>query len=72
MDSTSQSLAKARNSEEKRWAKTKSSRRILARACTAKATTWKLESAKGATAHGASSVEASLSRAMWEAKKTTN
>jgi hypothetical protein len=61
MDSTSQSFAKARSSEEKSWAKTKSSRGISARACVAKTMTWELESAKAVTVHDASSIEASLS-----------
>ena len=39
MDSTNQSLAKARRSEEKSLAKAKSSRGISARACVAKTMT---------------------------------
>jgi hypothetical protein len=71
MESISRSLAKARSSEEKSWAKTKSSRGISARACAAKTMTWELESAKGMTSLDVSSIEASLSQAMREAKKTT-
>jgi hypothetical protein len=62
--------AKARSSEEKSGAKTKNSRGISARACVAKTMTWELESAKGVTVHDGSSIEASLSHAMCEAKKT--
>jgi hypothetical protein len=71
MDSTSRSFVKAMSSEEKSWAKTKSSSGISARACVAKTMTWELESAKGVTIHDASSIEASLSQAMCEAKKST-
>jgi hypothetical protein len=71
MDSISWSFAKARSLEEKNWAKIKSSRGISARACVAKTMTWEFESAKGVIVHDASSIEASLSQAMCEAKKTT-
>ena len=71
MDSTSRSFVKARSSKEKSLAKTKCSKGISARACAAKTMTWELESAKGTTVHDASSIEASLSQATWEAKKTT-
>ena len=46
MDSTSRSFAKARSSQEKSLAKTKSSRGISAKACSAKTVTWELESAR--------------------------
>ena len=60
MDSTSQSLAKDRSSEEESLAKAKNSRGISAKACSAKAMTWELESANALPKHEASISEASL------------
>ena len=60
MDSTSQSIAKDRSSKEKSLAKAKNSRGISAKACSAKAMTWKLETANALPKHEASISEASL------------
>jgi hypothetical protein len=54
MDSTSQSHAKARSSEEKSLATAKNSRGMSTKACLAKAMNWELESAKVLPTHGAS------------------
>ena len=43
MNSTSESLAKAKSTEEKGLAKATKSRGMSAKACSAKAMTWKLE-----------------------------
>ena len=61
LDSTSQSLAKARSSEERILAKAKNSRGMSARACSAKAMTWELESAKVPLKQEASISEVPLS-----------
>ena len=47
-------------------AKTKGSRGISARACVARAMTWKLDSVEGVLAHDASIREVSLPQVMWE------
>jgi hypothetical protein len=60
MDSTSQSLAKARSPEEKSLAKAKNSRGMSAKACSAKAKNWELESAKVLPTQDASTSEVSL------------
>jgi hypothetical protein len=54
MDSTSQSHAKAKSSEEKSLAKVKNSRRMSAKTCSGKAMNWKLKSAKVLPIHDAS------------------
>jgi hypothetical protein len=54
MDSTSEPLAKARSLEEQNLAKAKNSRGMSARACSAKAMNWELESAKVLPIHDAS------------------
>jgi hypothetical protein len=54
MDLTSQSLAKVRSPEEKSLAKAKNSREMSAKACSAKAMNWELESAKVLPTHDAS------------------
>jgi hypothetical protein len=51
MDSTSEPLAKARSSEEKSLAKARNLRGMSARACSAKAMNWELESAKVLPTH---------------------
>ena len=71
MDSTSRSFAKARSSEEKSLAKAKNSREISAKACSTKAMTWELESAKVLHGHDASISKASLTQEMWKAQETT-
>ena len=58
MESTSPSLVKAIGMEEKNLAKVKNSRGISARACSAKAMMWKLESAKVPPIHEANISEA--------------
>ena len=45
------------------------SRGISARACVAKTMTWELASAKGATAHEASSIEVSVPQVMGETQE---
>jgi len=54
MDSTSQSNAKAKSSKEKSLAKATNSRGMSARACSAKAMNWTLESSKALPTHDAS------------------
>ena len=60
MESTSQSLAKAKSTEKKSLAKAKISKGISTRACLAKAITWELESAKALPKCEGSISEASL------------
>ena len=71
MDSTNQSIAKARRLEGKSLAKAKGSKGISARACVAKTMTWELESAKGVTIHYVSIVEASSPQTTWKTKNIT-
>ena len=60
MDSISKGLAEAKDTEEKSLVKAKTSRGISAKACVAKAMTWKLEKANALPSH-----EASISKASW-------
>ena len=60
MDLTNQIFAKAGSSKEKSLAKAKNSRGMSAKACSAKAMTWELESAKVLPKHDASTSEVSL------------
>ena len=60
MDSTSKSLTKAKGTEEKSLAKAKNSRGMSAKACVAKAMTWKLEMANALSNYEASISETSL------------
>jgi hypothetical protein len=54
MDPTSDSLDEAMSSNEKNLAKVKNSRGMSARACSATAITWTLESSKTLSTHNAS------------------
>jgi hypothetical protein len=54
MDSTSEPIDEANNSKEKNLAKAKNSRGMSARACSAKAMTWTLESSKAPSTHNVS------------------
>ena len=60
MDSTSQSLANDMSSKGKSLVKANNSRGMSAKACSAKAMTWKLETANVLPRHEASSSDASL------------
>ena len=70
MASTRQSLAKARSAEGESLAKAKNSREISAKACSTKAMTWELESAKVLHGHDANISKASLTQEMWKAQET--
>ena len=71
MVSTRKSFAKARSMEGKSLAKVKNSREISAKACSAKAVTWELESAKVLHKHGASVGKVSLTQEMQKAQEAT-
>ena len=65
MDSTSQSLTKDMSSKGKSLAKVKNSRGMSAKAYSAKAMTWKLETANALPRHEAGSIESSLPKYVW-------